>query len=127
MVVRAVWLPIAIVCLRGSQSRSGARRRGRPYADVTPEIDLTAPRVRPAVVGNVVTAHVIGLTGGIASGKTTVAALLTNRGAAVVDADRLARHIVEPGQPALGELIARFGAAILTADRQLDRKQLAAI
>jgi dephospho-CoA kinase len=74
-----------------------------------------------------VTVHVIGLTGGIASGKTTVAKLLVSRGAAVVDADLLARQVVEPGQPALAELVARFGAAILTADGRLDRKRLAAI
>lgn len=73
------------------------------------------------------TVHVIGLTGGIASGKTTVAKLLASRGAAVVDADLLARQVVEPGQPALAELVARFGAAILTADGRLDRKRLAAI
>jgi dephospho-CoA kinase len=74
-----------------------------------------------------VTAHVIGLTGGIASGKSTVAELLASRGAAVVDADQLARQIVEPGQPALAELVARFGAAILTPDGRLDRKRLATI
>jgi dephospho-CoA kinase len=74
-----------------------------------------------------VTVHVIGLTGGIASGKTTVATLLANRGAAVVDADLLARQVVEPGQPALAELVARFGAAILTPDGRLDRKRLAAV
>lgn len=73
------------------------------------------------------TVHVIGLTGGIASGKSTVARLLTERGAAVVDADQLARKVVEPGQPALAELVARFGAAILTPDGELDRKRLAAI
>ena len=70
---------------------------------------------------------VIGLTGGIASGKSTVARMLKERGAAVIDADQLARKIVEPGQPALAELVARFGAAILTADGQLDRKRLGAI
>ncbi|HSR97422.1 MAG TPA: dephospho-CoA kinase [Kofleriaceae bacterium] len=73
------------------------------------------------------TVHVIGLTGGIASGKTTVAKLLNARGAAVVDADQLARQVVEPGQPALAELVARFGAAILSPDGRLDRKQLGAI
>jgi dephospho-CoA kinase len=74
-----------------------------------------------------VAVHVIGLTGGIASGKTTVARFLAGRGAAVVDADLLARQVVEPGQPALAELVARFGAAILTPDGRLDRKRLAAI
>ncbi len=73
------------------------------------------------------TVHVIGLTGGIASGKSTVARLLVARGAAVVDADQLARQVVEPGQPALAELVARFGAAILTPEGRLDRKRLGAI
>ncbi|HUJ60050.1 MAG TPA: dephospho-CoA kinase, partial [Kofleriaceae bacterium] len=73
------------------------------------------------------TVHVIGLTGGIASGKSTVARMLEERGAAVVDADQLAREVVEPGQPALAELVARFGAAILTPAGELDRKRLAAI
>jgi dephospho-CoA kinase len=74
-----------------------------------------------------VTAHVIGLTGGIASGKSAVAKLLLARGAAVIDADKLARDVVAPGQPALAELVARFGAAILAHDGTLDRKRLAAI
>jgi dephospho-CoA kinase len=74
-----------------------------------------------------VTVHVIGLTGGIASGKSTVAGMLVSRGAAVVDADQLARQVVEPGQPALAELVARFGVAILTPDGRLDRKRLGAI
>jgi dephospho-CoA kinase len=74
-----------------------------------------------------VSAHVIGLTGGIASGKSTVARMLEQIGGAVVDADQLAREIVAPGQPALGELVARFGAAILTPEGELDRKRLAAI
>lgn len=72
-------------------------------------------------------AHVIGLTGGIASGKSTVARLLVARGAAVIDADQIARQVVEPGQPALAELVARFGAAILTRDGRLDRSRLGAI
>ena len=75
----------------------------------------------------VVAVHVIGLTGGIASGKSTVARMLRERGAAVVDADLLARQVVEPGQPALAELVARFGAQILTPDGHLDRKRLGAI
>jgi dephospho-CoA kinase len=74
-----------------------------------------------------VTAHVIGLTGGIASGKSVAAKLLLARGAAVIDADQLARDVVAPGQPALAELVARFGAAILAHDGTLDRKRLAAI
>ncbi len=69
----------------------------------------------------------IGLTGGIASGKSAVAALLRQRGAAVVDADELARRVVAPGQPALAELAVRFGPEILLADGQLDRKKLGSI
>ena len=70
-------------------------------------------------------AKVIGLTGGIASGKSAVAAELRARGAAIVDADQIARQVVEPGQPALAELVARFGSTILGADGRLDRKALA--
>src|SRR5690606_24117615 len=81
------------------------------------------PRGNPGAV----TTHVIGLTGGIASGKSAVAKLLVERGAAVIDADVLARKVVEPGQPALAELVARFGPAILTPDGKLDRKRLGAI
>lgn len=69
----------------------------------------------------------IGLTGGIASGKSTVARLLAERGAAIVDADQIAREVVEPGKPALAEIVARFGAAVLTPDGRLDRKRLGAI
>lgn len=71
-------------------------------------------------------AKVVGLTGGIASGKSAVAELLRARGAVIVDADRLARQVVEPGQPALAELVARFGADVLDDDGRLDRKRLAA-
>ncbi len=67
---------------------------------------------------------VIGLTGGIASGKSAVAALLRERGAAIVDADVVARQVVEPGQPALDEIRARFGDEVLDGDGRLDRKRL---
>lgn len=73
-----------------------------------------------------VVAKVIGLTGGIASGKSTVAAMLRARGAAVVDADQLAREVVAPGQPAFAELVARFGLGIVAPDGSLDRKALGA-
>lgn len=66
----------------------------------------------------------IGLTGGIACGKTTVADMLTERGAIVVDADRIARDVVEPGTPGLARLVEVFGAAVLTADGRLDRPRL---
>jgi len=69
-------------------------------------------------------AKIIGLTGGIASGKSAVAEALRARGVAIVDADLIARQVVEPGQPALADLVARFGSQILTADGKLDRKAL---
>ncbi len=70
--------------------------------------------------------RVIGLTGGIASGKSTVARMLAELGAAVIDADQVAREVVRPGQPALEAIVAAFGAAALTPTGELDRKRLAA-
>jgi dephospho-CoA kinase len=69
----------------------------------------------------------IGLTGGIGSGKSTVARMLAGRGAAVVDADLLAREVVEPGQPALAEIAAEFGPSVLLPDGRLDRAALGAV
>ena len=69
----------------------------------------------------------IGLTGGIGSGKSTVAALLAARGAVVVDADRIAREVVEPGTPGLAAVAEAFGQGVLAADGTLDRPALAAI
>ncbi|MCU0300768.1 MAG: dephospho-CoA kinase [Candidatus Nanopelagicales bacterium] len=69
----------------------------------------------------------VGLTGGIGSGKSTVSRLLEARGAVVVDGDAIARRLVEPGEPALAEIVARFGPAVLHADGTLDRAALAAI
>lgn len=66
----------------------------------------------------------IGLTGGIGSGKTTVANLFAARGAPVIDTDVIARELVEPGQPALAEIAARFGADLLDANGRLDRARL---
>lgn len=69
----------------------------------------------------------VGLTGGIGSGKSTVSNALTQRGARIIDADQITRELQAPGQPLLGELAARFGSGILTADGALDRPALAAI
>lgn len=66
----------------------------------------------------------IGLTGGIGSGKSVVAGMFRELGAAVIDADLVARQVVEPGQPALAELVRDFGAGILDAAGRLDRKRL---
>lgn len=70
--------------------------------------------------------RVLGLTGGIGCGKSTVAALLEARGVPVVDADRLGREVVAPGSDGLREIVASFGAEVLLPDGALDRKGLAA-
>lgn len=67
----------------------------------------------------------IGLTGGIGSGKSTVAAMLRDQGIRVVDADQIAREVVETGQPALAELVEVFGQDILNDDGSLNRQELA--
>jgi dephospho-CoA kinase len=69
----------------------------------------------------------IGLTGGIGSGKSTVARLLAERGAHVVDADVLAREVVEPGTPGLAAVVDAFGDRVLAPDGALDRPALAAV
>ena len=66
----------------------------------------------------------IGLTGGIASGKSAVSAILRRLGAQVIDADALAREVVEPHQPAWNEIVQTFGNEVLHADQTLDRKKL---
>jgi dephospho-CoA kinase len=66
----------------------------------------------------------VGLTGGIASGKSTVADLFADHGVPVIDTDQLAREVVEPGQPPLERLVQRFGKEILTPDGHLDRPAL---
>ena len=70
--------------------------------------------------------HVFGLTGGIASGKSTVAARVRERGVPVVDADALAREVVAPGSEGLAAIVAAFGAHVLAGDGSLDRKKVAA-
>jgi dephospho-CoA kinase len=69
----------------------------------------------------------IGLTGGIGSGKSTVSALLAALGAVIVDADRIAREVVEPGTPGLARVAETFGEQVLAADGSLDRAALAAV
>lgn len=66
----------------------------------------------------------VGLTGGIASGKTTVALRFRELGVPVIDADEIAHALVAPGQPGLARVVARFGADVLTADGLLDRRRL---
>jgi dephospho-CoA kinase len=67
------------------------------------------------------------LTGGIASGKSTVARSLVSRGAILVDADEIAREVVEPGTPAWSKIVEHFGPGVLLGDRRIDRTKLAEI
>lgn len=69
----------------------------------------------------------IGLTGGIGAGKSTVAQLFEERGVPIVDADAIARDVVKPGEPALAELVEHFGDSILGADGELNRGKLAEV
>lgn len=78
------------------------------------------PRIWPPLL-------VIGLTGGIASGKSTASRMLKSLGAEIIDADQIGRDIVEPGQPALAEVIAAFGSQYLLPDGTLDRRALGAL
>ncbi|MDN5980109.1 dephospho-CoA kinase, partial [Bifidobacterium mongoliense] len=69
----------------------------------------------------------VGLTGGIASGKSVVAGMLTDCGAVVIDHDRLAHDVVDVGTPGLQAVVRRFGDGVLTPDRALNRSRLGAI
>lgn len=68
--------------------------------------------------------RIIGLTGGIASGKSTVSNLLRQAGLPIVDADQITRQVQRPGSPALAQLAAAFGSQIIQADGHLDRNRL---
>jgi dephospho-CoA kinase len=70
--------------------------------------------------------RLVGLTGGIASGKSTFAEALRNLGVPVIDADRLAREAVRAGSPALAAIVGEFGPGVVGPDRELDRKGMAA-
>ena len=69
----------------------------------------------------------VGLTGGVASGKSTVSEILTELGAVIIDGDKLAREVVERGTPGLEEVVAAFGPDILTSEGDLDRPKLGRI
>lgn len=67
---------------------------------------------------------IIGLTGGIGSGKTTVAKLFEKKGIKIIDTDELARELTKPGEDAFNKIVAKFGESILTEDKTLDRAKL---
>lgn len=97
---------------RGNGDRSGLRRA----EDADPARRPAGGRARPI--------RLLGLTGSIATGKTTAARFLADAGAAVIDADLLARRVVEPGRPALREIVEAFGESILLPDGSLHRAAL---
>jgi dephospho-CoA kinase len=69
----------------------------------------------------------VGLTGDLGSGKSTVARMLAERGAVVLSSDEMGRALMQPGQPAYGEIVAAFGSEVVAADGTLDRKKLAVL
>ena len=69
----------------------------------------------------------VGLTGGVGSGKTTVATILAELGATIIDGDKLAREVVEKGTPGLEQVVAAFGPEVLTPEGHLDRPRLGAV
>ena len=71
--------------------------------------------------------RLVGLTGGIGAGKSTVSEMLASRGAVIIDADRIARELQEPGSPVIAAMVERFGDGILSEDGSLDRAAVAAI
>src|SRR5690625_6646384 len=75
-----------------------------------------AKTLRPALL--------VGLTGGIGSGKSEVGRLFEKLGVRVVDADQVAREVVEPGQPALVRIVEHFGPEVLVSDQTLNRRRL---
>jgi len=77
------------------------------------------------MIRSATTMLVVGLTGGIGSGKTTVARLLAAMGATVIDADELARKVVAPGSPGFEDVVARFGPGVVGPARSLNRRALA--
>ncbi len=84
-------------------------------------LSVTSPRPGPA------RPYLVGLTGGIASGKSTVAGAFRRLGITVIDADVVSRQVVEPGSPLLAALADRFGSAILDPDGRLNRARLRAL
>lgn len=70
---------------------------------------------------------IVALTGGIAAGKSTVSHCLSAQGALVIDADQIAREVVNPGSPALTKIVSRFGGSVLTPEGTLNRAKLGAI
>lgn len=111
-----------VEALVGSSSDPAATDVGAGYhppAETEPAEGPLRPLRRPPLI-------VAGLTGGIASGKTTLARMFAERGCAVLDADRMGHEVIAPGEPALAEIVAAFGPEFLLPDGRLDRAALGA-
>jgi len=87
----------------------------------------TRVAAQPTQVGESIPVMRVGLTGGVASGKSSVAGILRELGAVVIDADVLAREVVEPGTPGLAAVVREFGPEILASDGSLDRARTGAL
>jgi dephospho-CoA kinase len=103
---------------------TGVSFPSQEFSAISPK---TLSRASGKIGGGSIRPVLVALTGGIGSGKSTVAALLAARGAVIVDADAIARLVVEPGMPAFVALVERFGGGIVAADGTLDRPALAAV
>ncbi|MDD5222841.1 MAG: dephospho-CoA kinase [bacterium] len=82
---------------------------------------------RGRVSSYIIPVKIIGITGGIGSGKSLVSKMIRERGFPVVDLDKLAHEIIEPGKPAYEKIVSRFGGEILDRDRRVERRKLAAV
>jgi dephospho-CoA kinase len=82
---------------------------------------------RSQVTSYIIAVKIIGITGGIGSGKSIVSRMIKARGFPVVDLDELAHEIIEPGKPAYEKIISRFGQDILDSDRRIERRRLGAV
>src|SRR5262249_19848849 len=128
------------VTVRGPTGRGGGGGRPGPRDHGRRPAPSRARRrrrqIRQGLVGGVTESSaespgrkflLVGLTGGIATGKSTVSAIFTSLGCVLIDADVLAREVVEPGEPAHRAIVEEFGTGVLQADGALDRKKLGAV
>src|SRR5262249_27807521 len=116
---------------RREAGKNGPRResvRRRECArDFFERLGARLPRDAGEAAAGAGAMKVIGLTGGMGSGKSAVARMFVEWGAPVIDADLIAREVVEPGEPALAEIARAFGSGILDEKGALDRKKLGAL
>ena len=105
----------------------GIKRRSRwanCFSGLTPNISSLKPPARSSPLNKVIIA---GLTGGIASGKSTISRFIADAGARIIDADQIAREVVKQGTPAYDDIVAFFGQTIILPDGEINRKRLGEI